>query len=165
MSSAGQTLVDERALDTVRRLLLPIATVITPNVAEAAALLGIERVENPTDILAALAALCGGGTTVVLTGGDTARGSQAIDRVRLADGRHLSLETPWVTTRCDHGTGCTFSAAIAAAMALDQPVEAALHSAKTYLSRALRTARPVGAGRGPVDHLWALRSDMRDSDD
>ena len=99
---------------------------------------------------------------MVLTGGHRAHGSQALDLVRLADGRHLTLESPWVETRCTHGTGCTFSSAIAAGLALGSPPEAAIQSAKHYLSRALLSAAPMGKGHGPVDHLWALSSALVD---
>ena len=165
VSSAGQELGNDSVTESIRRLLLPIADVITPNWDEARALLNVESLDSSTDAVAALAALCGGRSTVVLTGGHRSKGSQAIDRVRLADGRHMVLESPWVNTSCDHGTGCTFSAAIAAALATGNPMEAALHSAKHYLGRALLTAEPVGAGRGPVDHLWALRSALEDPND
>lgn len=164
VSSAGQELGDNSVTESIRRLLLPIADVITPNWDEARALLDVDSLDSPTDAVAALAALSGGRSAVVLTGGHRSKGGQAIDRVRLADGRHLVLESPWVNTACDHGTGCTFSAAIAASLATGNPVEASLHSAKHYLGRALLTAEPVGSGRGPVDHLWALRSALVDPD-
>ena len=165
VSSSGHALTSESTTEAVRRLLLPLADVVTPNWEEARTLLGVDAIDSPTDAIAALSALSGGRSAVVLTGGHRSKGGQAIDRVRLADGRHLVLESPWVKTSCDHGTGCTFSAAIAAALALGNPVEAALHSAKHYLGRALLTAAPVGSGRGPVDHLWALRSAIEDPHD
>jgi len=165
VSSSGDDLGTDAVTETIRRLLLPIADVITPNWDEAQALLGVESLESPTDAVAALAALSGGKSAVVLTGGHCSNASQATDRVRLADGRHLVLESPWIKTSCDHGTSCTFSAALAAALATGNPMEAALHSAKHYLGRALLTATPVGSGRGPVDHLWALRSAIEGPDD
>jgi hydroxymethylpyrimidine/phosphomethylpyrimidine kinase len=165
ISSSGEPLLDDRALGAMTRLLLPLATVITPNWSEAAALLGVDTLDNATDAMAALAALAGGRSAVVLTGGHRAHGNQALDLVRLGDGRHLTLESPWVETSCTHGTGCTFSAAIAAALALGSPPEAAIQSAKHFLSRALLSATPMGEGHGPVDHLWALGSALVDPHD
>jgi hydroxymethylpyrimidine/phosphomethylpyrimidine kinase len=165
VSGAGRQLVTGSLTETIRRLLLPIADVIILNWDEAQALLGVESLDDPTDALAALAALSGGRSAVVLTGGHGSTGDQAVDRVRLADGRQLVLESPGVKTPCDHGSRCTFSAAIAASLATGNPMEAALHGAKYYLGRALLTAAPLGAGGGRADPLWALRSAVEDPDD
>ncbi len=157
VSTGGDRLLDADAVDAVRRLLLPLATVLTPNLPEARALLGTEDISNPEDAVAALAALCGPQATVVLKGGHRLASPRAADLVRLPDGRHFWLDAPRIETRCDHGTGCTFAAAITANLALGSPMRAALIEAKRYLTGAIHLAVPVGSGRSAVDHLWQLR--------
>ncbi|MCB9730487.1 MAG: bifunctional hydroxymethylpyrimidine kinase/phosphomethylpyrimidine kinase [Deltaproteobacteria bacterium] len=164
VSTGGDRLLDPDAIDAMRRLLLPLATVLTPNLPEAAALLGADEVADPEDCVAALAALCGPHTTVVLKGGHRDWSPRAADLVRLPDGRHFWLDAPRIDTRCDHGTGCTFAAAIAANLALGLELRDALLAAKQYLTGAMRTAAPLGAGHSPVDHLWQLRR-MVDADE
>ncbi|MEZ4266690.1 MAG: bifunctional hydroxymethylpyrimidine kinase/phosphomethylpyrimidine kinase [Myxococcota bacterium] len=165
VSTGGDRLLDADAIDAVRRLLLPMATVLTPNLPEAAALLGVEHVANAEDAVAALAALCGPQTTVVLKGGHRLSSPRAADLVRLPDGHHFWLDAPRIDTRCDHGTGCTFAAAITANLALGHSVRNALIEAKRYLTGAMHLAVPVGAGHAPVDHLWQLRRTVGPDDD
>jgi hydroxymethylpyrimidine/phosphomethylpyrimidine kinase len=165
VSTGGDRLLDADAVDAVRRLLLPMATVLTPNLPEAAALLGVEHISNPEDAVAALAALCGPQTTVVLKGGHRVGSPRAADLVRLPDGHHFWLDAPRIDTRCDHGTGCTFAAAITANLALGLPVRSALIEAKGYLTGAMHLAVPVGSGHSPVDHLWQLRRMVGPDDD
>jgi hydroxymethylpyrimidine/phosphomethylpyrimidine kinase len=157
VSTNGDRLLDADAIDAVRRLLLPMATVLTPNLPEAAALLGVDDIANPEDAIAALSAIAGPGVTIVLKGGHRHASPRAADLVRLPGGRHLWLDAPRVDTRCDHGTGCTFAAAITANLALGLELQTALIEAKRYLTGAIHLAVPVGAGHSPVDHLWQLR--------
>ena len=114
--------------------LLPYATVVTPNAAEAAV-------------------ASDGPAYVVVTGGDGG-GDEAVDTVRDATGTRL-LRAPRVHTRNTHGTGCTFSAAIAARLALGDPVPEAIDRAKEYVTRALRDAADwrLGGGAGPLNHF------------
>ncbi|MGM0576802.1 MAG: bifunctional hydroxymethylpyrimidine kinase/phosphomethylpyrimidine kinase [Myxococcota bacterium] len=166
ISKGGHPLLAPDAVEAVRRLLLPLATVVTPNLPEAATLLGVEAVTDAEDAIAALAAQAGGDATVVLKGGHRQGTLRASDLVRMPSGRHFWLDAPRVDTRCDHGTGCTFSAAIAARLAQGDPVDRALLEAKSYLTGALRVASPVGAGHSPVDHLWRLRlAELEDAGD
>jgi len=148
-SSSGFPLTARGAVE----LMLPFATVVTPNLAEAAALTG-EPVRTPTEMARAAAAIgAHGARCVVVTGGD-APGDLAIDAMWTPAGTRL-LQAPRVATRNTHGTGCTFSAAIAARLAWGDPVAEAVHAAKEYVSRALAGAAAwrLGAGPGPLDHL------------
>ncbi|MGK5742831.1 bifunctional hydroxymethylpyrimidine kinase/phosphomethylpyrimidine kinase [Micromonospora sp. URMC 103] len=136
--------------------LLPYAQVATPNCAEAAAITGrpVTTVEEMVTAAEALAA--GGPAHVVVTGGDLADG-EAVD-VLHGGGVTTVLRTPRVDTRHTHGTGCSFSAAIAVRLALGDPVPAAVAAAKEYVTRALAGGRDwkLGAGRGPLDHFgWS----------
>ncbi|MGW3620721.1 bifunctional hydroxymethylpyrimidine kinase/phosphomethylpyrimidine kinase [Micromonospora arida] len=136
--------------------LLPYARVATPNCAEAAAITG-----RPVDgvaamVVAAEALVAGGPEYVVVTGGDL-DGDEAVD-VLHGGGVTTLLRAPRVTTRHTHGTGCSFSAAIAVRLGLGDPVPAAVGAAKEYVLRALTGARgwELGAGRGPLNHFgWS----------
>lgn len=138
--------------------LLELATVITPNRAEARALSGLEASAEPAAHAEAIAARAPE-AIVVITGGHPearARPARATDLVRMPDGSTFELDGRWIETEATHGTGCTFSAAITARLALGSPVREALEEAKAYLGDALAAALPMGAGHGPVDHLVGL---------
>ncbi|MBW4703251.1 MULTISPECIES: bifunctional hydroxymethylpyrimidine kinase/phosphomethylpyrimidine kinase [unclassified Micromonospora] len=137
--------------------LLPYARVATPNCAEAAALTG-RPVTTVEEMVAAAQALAAGGPEyVVVTGGDVDAAGESVDV--LADGATTTLlRAPRVDTRHSHGTGCSFSAAIAVRLAAGDPVPVAVATAKEYVTRALTGARgwELGAGRGPLDHFgWS----------
>lgn len=139
--------------------LLPYALVATPNRAEAAALVGRE-LATPAELAAAAKELAAGGPPhVVVTGGDLRDAGEAVD-VMWTEGEVRFLRGPWVPTRHTHGTGCTFSAAIAAGLARGQAVPAAVAGAKSYVARGLAAATgwQIGGGIGPLDHF--VRSDQ-----
>jgi hydroxymethylpyrimidine/phosphomethylpyrimidine kinase len=147
--------------------LLPYALVATPNRAEAAAILG-RAVSGPDEMAEAARQLAAGGPRyVVVTGGDVddsglaAGGAEAFGGAvdALCTGTEVRLlRRPWVPTRNTHGTGCSFSAAIAARLALGDQVPDAVAFAKEYVTRALLGARTwsLGSGHGPLDHFgWS----------
>lgn len=156
VSTSGHRLIADDAVEVLTRRLLPRADVLTPNLAEAAVLLEIDRVDDPERALEGLARLAPR-AAIVLKGGHSADPLRSDDLVRFADGTTTTLSAPRVATRATHGTGCTLSAAIAASMALGAPVADALVSARAYLAGALAHAVPIGAGHGPVNHLWRLQ--------
>jgi len=136
----------------VKRL-LPYAMVITPNLDEASALVGWP-VSSPADMAGAAGQLAAGGAKyVVVTGGDAA-GDESVDAMWTPAGARF-LHAPRVATRNTHGTGCTFSAAIAARLALGDAVPDALVAAKEYVTRALQAAADwkLGDGAGPLNHF------------
>ncbi|WKU02464.1 bifunctional hydroxymethylpyrimidine kinase/phosphomethylpyrimidine kinase [Micromonospora sp. HUAS LYJ1] len=137
--------------------LLPYARVATPNCAEAAALTG-GPVTTVGEMAAAAQALTAGGPEfVVVTGGDVDAAGESVD-VLAGGGTTTLLRAPRVDTRHSHGTGCSFSAAIAVRLAAGDPVPVAVATAKEYVTRALTGARDweLGAGRGPLDHFgWS----------
>jgi hydroxymethylpyrimidine kinase/phosphomethylpyrimidine kinase len=134
--------------------LLPYATVATPNLDEASALVGWP-VRTPAD-MARAAELLGttGARCVVVTGGDLGDDAEAIDVVWTPDGSR-QLSGPRVHTRNTHGSGCSFSAAIAARLARGDEVPEALEYAKAYVVRAIAGASRwrLGSGNGPLDHF------------
>ncbi|MFG3576695.1 bifunctional hydroxymethylpyrimidine kinase/phosphomethylpyrimidine kinase [Micromonospora chersina] len=137
--------------------LLPYAEVATPNCAEAAALTG-RPVTTVEEMVAAAEALAARGPAhVVVTGGDVDAAGESVD-VLAGGGRTTLLRAPRVPTRHNHGTGCSFSAAITVRLAAGDPVPVAVAAAKEYVTRALTGARDweLGAGRGPLDHFgWS----------
>jgi hydroxymethylpyrimidine/phosphomethylpyrimidine kinase len=156
VSKHGHPLLRREAAAALRAELLPLATVLTPNVPEAAALLGCPAEDLASEgarrqAAAALRAL--GPQHVVLKGGHAAAdGAEAVDV--WCDGQTCTLlRAPRIPSRHTHGTGCTFSAAIAAGLALGWDVGRALHQAKDFITWAIAHAPGLGRGSGPVNHL------------
>ncbi|CAN5277701.1 bifunctional hydroxymethylpyrimidine kinase/phosphomethylpyrimidine kinase [soil metagenome] len=156
VASSGATLLDPRALNALRTRLLPLATVLTPNIPEAELLLG-HAINNGADAEAALAELLELGAPAVLLKGGHLAGRKLVDR--LDDGRQLH---EFVHDRLKvegHGTGCTLASAIACNLALGVSLADACADAGEYVNGALRHALRPGKGAVSVlDHLWRLRS-------
>ena len=136
VATSGDRLIDETAIQTMKDRLIPLATLVTPNVAEA-------------EILGDL-------NVPTLVKGGHKKGQNAVDTLIKTDGSRHSFTAPRVDTVNTHGTGCTLSAAIAANLAKGQGMEDAIQHAKTYLTQAIIQADQlkVGAGHGPVWHGW-----------
>ena len=159
VSTSGHRLLEASAEAALIEALLPFATVITPNLHEAAVLSGLPLSAPPIDHLGAIRALAPRAWIVVKGGhrhGDAV--GDAVDLVCAPSGECYSLIAPWVETTSTHGTGCSFSAAITSRLALNEPVLDAIVMARRYLAGALASAIPLGAGHGPVDHLFGLTS-------
>lgn len=160
VAKSGDALLAASAVEALRSHLLPLATVITPNLPEAAVLLGepaVTRVEDMPLVAARLWRLVGAreGSYVLLKGGHLP-GERCTDV--LFDGvRVVELTAPRIATRNTHGTGCTLSAALAALLPRSPDVPTAVHRAKAYLNEALVRADElgVGSGHGPVHHFHA----------
>jgi hydroxymethylpyrimidine/phosphomethylpyrimidine kinase len=151
VAKSGDALLREDAVDALRDLLLPLATVVTPNLPEAAALTG-RPVERDDEVRRAAEAIVGMGAKAVVVKGGHRAGPQAVDV--LYDGTSFrEYAAPRVETTSTHGTGCTFASAIAAHLALGEPLTDAVAHAKEYLTEALRAAYPIGGGHGPVHHF------------
>ncbi len=155
VAKSGDLLLRREAVRTLVRELFPLAYVVTPNIPEAEVLLGgasLRSVEAMEEGARAIAEM--GPRYVVLKGGHL-RGDKAIDV--LWDGRTFTLfEADRRETRHTHGTGCTFSAAIAACVARGMAVGEAVRQAKQYLTEAITHSFPVGQGHGPVHHFAHL---------
>ncbi|MCW2807656.1 MAG: Phosphomethylpyrimidine kinase [Marmoricola sp.] len=151
VSTSGAQLGDDALVAAYRDVLLPRADVVTPNHHEAAALVGLPRATAPEDLALAMHAL---GPDTVLTGGDPDSGICRDLVVR--DGSATAIEHPTVATTNDHGTGCTFSAALAVHLARGLDLETAARRAQAFVARALVTSAPwhLGRGRGPVAHVF-----------
>jgi len=153
VAKSGDRLLDAEAERAYAEALVPRATLLTPNLHEAAALLG-RPVADVAAMRAAARDLREMGAQAVLVKGGALAGD-AVDV--LYDGRALvELRGPRVDTRNVHGTGCTLSAAICARLAAGDALEAAVRGAKAYLTEGLRRSYAVGRGRGIPDHLHPL---------
>lgn len=152
VAKSGDTLLDEDAVGAVRRELLPRALVVTPNVPEAEVLSG-RRVTTLDEALeAARAILDLGPGAVVMKGGHLA-GPEVVDLLVTSRGVER-FSAPRIASRHTHGTGCTFASAVAAGLALDQPLPEAVRAAKTYVQGAIEHGLDIGRGHGPVGHFW-----------
>ncbi|MVA75651.1 bifunctional hydroxymethylpyrimidine kinase/phosphomethylpyrimidine kinase [Auraticoccus sp. F435] len=154
-SKHGDPLLTEDALAALRDVLLPRATVVTPNLGEAALLSGLGTGTAPAALAAALVAA---GPDWVLVKGGHSEGPPTDVLLSAADG---SQPVSFTAERADnthtHGTGCTLASAIASRLALGHDMVAAVAAAKEYVTGGVRTGFPLGEGIGPVDHLWQLR--------
>jgi hydroxymethylpyrimidine/phosphomethylpyrimidine kinase len=156
-AKSGDLLLAPEARRAVREELLPLATVITPNIPEAEALLGrrIEDLDAMREAAQDLKTI--GSQWVVLKGGHLDIERQSIDV--LCDGRELVLlRSPRWESRNTHGTGCTFASAIAAGLARGLAPPEAVKRAKDYVTEAIRYGLSIGSGHGPTNHLAGVQS-------
>jgi hydroxymethylpyrimidine/phosphomethylpyrimidine kinase len=158
VATSGDVLLEVDAVDALKRELFPQALLITPNLPEAARLLGTKAAADDAQAAEQARALLALGCGAVLLKGGHGTGEAAVDI--LCDGRGIErLVRPRIDTPHTHGTGCTLSAAIAALLARGVPLREAVARAKAFVWQALEAGRGLGVGRGhgPVDHLFAIR--------
>lgn len=152
-SKHGDPLIDPDAVSSLRRRLLPVAAVVTPNLPEAALLTGRSSATDPAELAAVL--LDEGAGWVVIKGGHAA--GDPIDHLFGPDGFRAAFGAPRSDNRHSHGTGCTLASAIASRLALGNDVPTAVQLAKLYVTGAIQAGFALGAGIGPTDHLWWAR--------
>ncbi len=154
VAKSGDTLLEESAIEALKVHLLPLATVLTPNLPEAEVLVG-HKLATDEDLRDACRELYRLGAEHVVLKGGHGEGPEVVDL--LYDGQSfVPLTGPRIETTSTHGTGCTFASAIAANLALGADVTAAVIRAKEYVTEALRHSYPIGHGHGPVHHFWKL---------
>ncbi|MDN3356643.1 bifunctional hydroxymethylpyrimidine kinase/phosphomethylpyrimidine kinase [Actinomadura sp. DC4] len=154
VSKHGDSLLAPDALDTMRAQLLPLATIVTPNLWEAEQLTGVKVDEESRLREAAEAVLSLGSEWVLVKGGHLP--GEPVDL--LFDGtREYRFAGPRHDNRHTHGTGCTLASAIASRLALGDDVVSAVGRAKEYVTGAIEHGFPLGEGIGPVDHGWLHR--------
>jgi len=157
IAKSGDPLLSEEAQRTIAEHLLRLARVITPNRFEAEVLTG-RKIASLEDMKAAAAQLKGSGCEwVVVKGGHMTQLSEAIDVAH--DGRvfHV-IQGPALDSRNTHGTGCTFSSAIAAGLAKGYDMLGAIETAKEFITEAIRSGPALGHGHGPTNHLVGVTS-------
>lgn len=154
VSKHGDALLVPEAVDAIKCALLPIATVVTPNLAEVTRLTGV-TVDGPADLRKGADALLALGPAWVLVKGGHLDGD-AVDLLTDGD-TAIELTASRLDNTHTHGTGCTLAAAIASYLALGEPLVDAVRLAKDYVTGAIAAGFPLGAGIGPVDHGWRFR--------
>ena len=150
VSSSGHSLLDRAGIEVLKSQLLPRTDLVTPNLDECEALIGL-RPENDAQIrLAAEAFASLGVANLLIKGG---HGTGPLVRDVLCRDRHalVAFESPRQQTRHTHGTGCALSTAIACGLALGRPMEEAVREAHGFVQNAIRNAPALGRGRGPLD--------------
>ncbi|HEU4563974.1 MAG TPA: bifunctional hydroxymethylpyrimidine kinase/phosphomethylpyrimidine kinase [Gemmatimonadaceae bacterium] len=151
VATSGDLLLAPGAVEAIRERLLPLADLVTPNLDEAAILCGAD-VRDEEGMAHAAREIVRRGAKAALVKGGHLDGAETVDV--LWDGRSLrTFRHPRLTTRNLHGTGCTLSAAIAAHLALGEPLPTAVERSLDYVHRAIATAPGLGSGHGPLNHF------------
>jgi len=151
VATSGDRLLDRDAERLVVRRLVPLAALVTPNLDEAAVLVGVS-VRSPDDMERAGRALVQLAAKAALVQGGHLAGGEVTD-VLIANGTARCFTRPRLETTSTHGTGCTLSAAVAAGLALGRPLERAVEDALDFVHRAIAAAPGLGRGHGPLNHF------------
>lgn len=149
----GDALMEPTAIQTLIESVLPFATLITPNIPEAEKICqqSIATIEEMEQAARKIYALCG--AAVLIKGGH--KSGEATDI--LFDGvKYFHYTSPRIETKNTHGTGCTFSSAIASQLALGKPLNQAIACAKEYITMAIQHSLAIGAGHGPTNHFYSV---------
>ncbi len=167
VAKSGDPLLRDDAVEALEKELLPLATLVTPNLPEAERLTGVpvnstaqnstaQRRQTPADrgVLEAARSLAEAGPAVLIKGGH-GRGEEVLDLLLDAAGVRRFVH-PRLATTSTHGTGCTLSSAIAARLAAGEDLRTAVGGAVDYLHGAIAAAFPLGSGHGPVHHFYRL---------
>lgn len=157
ISKSGYTLLKDDAIESLKNRLLPLALLVTPNIHEAALLSGLEIDSIDTMKRSAEKIREYGPRNVLVKGGHA--GLEGATDV-LFDGETFhTFTSPFIDTKNTHGTGCTYSAAITARLALGEPLLEAVGNAKRYIARAIEHGLSIGHGHGPTHHFYFLDKD------
>lgn len=151
VATTGAVLLDEDGIPALRHDLLPLADLVTPNLAEAAALTGVAAIIDRPGMVAAGRTILSWGPGAVLVKGGHLAGPEAPDLLLVRGEEPRWLEGRRVAGRNTHGTGCVLSAAITARLARGEDLPAAVAAAKTYVARGIAAGVELGAGAGPVN--------------
>ncbi len=154
LAKGGAALLAPAAVDALRRLIIPKASLLTPNAPEAEALTGIE-IAGLDDMRRAGETLLAAGARAVLVKGGHVPGETVTDLL-LSPAGETTFSGPRVETRHTHGTGCTLASACAVGLAQGLPLAEAVGRAWAYVAEAIRHAPGLGAGAGPLGHGWLL---------
>jgi hydroxymethylpyrimidine/phosphomethylpyrimidine kinase len=154
VATSGTRLLDERAIEVLRRRLIARARVVTPNLPEAEILVG-HKINSLDDMRRASDTLLATGAAAVVIKGGHLAGDVVRDLVAERGGSFV-LEAPRIATRSTHGTGCTLASAIAAGLAQGMALRPAIERAHAYVQRAIATAPGLGRGNGPLNHAHTL---------
>jgi hydroxymethylpyrimidine/phosphomethylpyrimidine kinase len=154
VAKGGQPLLAVQAVDTLRRRLLPLATVVTPNLPEAEALTGL-TIRTEAEMRTAVAAILAMGVPAVLLKGGHLASDTVIDLLATSDAVE-AFAAPRIETPHTHGTGCTTASAVAAGLAQGLSLRDAVIRARLYVRAAIKGAPGFGHGHGPLDHTVTI---------
>ncbi|WP_321394143.1 bifunctional hydroxymethylpyrimidine kinase/phosphomethylpyrimidine kinase [Emcibacter sp.] len=159
VSTSGHALLAEQARAALTSELLPLATLVTPNIPEALALTGMDRIDTVDHMKVAAEKILALGAKAVLVKGGHLSDDRLVDLLAAADGTSITYESRRIETRHTHGTGCTLASAIAAGLAQGMDLAAAVERARDYVHLAIQEAPGFGGGNGPLNHLvsWAVK--------
>ncbi|MBR3465497.1 MAG: bifunctional hydroxymethylpyrimidine kinase/phosphomethylpyrimidine kinase [Clostridiales bacterium] len=160
VATSGADLSNEESVRALKEKLIPMATLVTPNIPEAEVLSGmkIKTKEDMTEAARKINRECG--CDVLIKGG---HGSNNADDVLLHNGEIFIFEMPKIDNPNTHGTGCTLSSAIASNLAKGMTVPQAVRRAKEYITGAIRDGLDLGKGRGPLDHGYDIKTAYKDT--
>lgn len=157
IAKGGHSLLDAQAVSAVQASLLPLATLVTPNIPEAEELTGM-KITNMDDVKEAAQILKSFGVKNVMIKGGHSEDVLAKDYILLENGEEFCVSSPRVDTKNTHGTGDTLSSCIAAELAKGADLKSAIITAKRFIQGAIKDGIDVGHGHGPTNH-WAELSD------
>lgn len=153
IAKGGAALLQDEAVQALNSKLLPLATILTPNIPEAE-VISCSRIQNEQDIhQAAKRILKLGVKCVVMKGGHLEEADTATDTVFIEDGSTFSMQTRRINTQHTHGTGCTFSSAITAFLGRGYSIQDAIVEAKKFVQLAIEHPLNIGHGHGPTNHF------------
>ena len=160
VSATGDSLIEDDAVDVLIKSLFPLASVVTPNLHEAARILGTDLAMEDSDLEEQINAIKALGPKAVLLKGGHGTGNESNDLLLNNDGLHW-FKSSRISTSNTHGTGCTLSSAITAGFASGFSLKEAVSSAKTFISNAISASDQlkVGSGSGPVHHFFEIWKD------
>jgi hydroxymethylpyrimidine/phosphomethylpyrimidine kinase len=157
LAKGGDTLLTEDGVEVLKRRLLPLAAVVTPNIPEAEIMGGMhipdaEAMQHATEMMLTL-----GVRAVLLKGGHHDRGDSVVDLLATESGGLREFRMPRIATRHTHGTGCTLASAIATGMGQGLDLVDATTRARMYVQRAIESAPGFGLGHGPLNHAHTVQ--------
>lgn len=157
MSQTGHKLLQDNAVEALKKKIIPISYLVTPNKPEAELLTGIRNMNDPEKILEGIRVFREmGAKSVLIKGGHFKGQKEMVDWLGIENQDPLPVRRPRINTRNTHGTGCTLSAAITANLAKGMDLTRAILKARDYLQLTLETTFDLGRGDGPVNHLAGL---------
>jgi len=154
-AKGGMALIEEEALRVLKKRLIPLCYLLTPNIPEAERLTGLTITDPAGMELAARALHLMGARNVLVKGGHLTEG--VVTDILFDGAGFTRFSAPRILSRNTHGTGCTLASAIATFLAQGEPLPAAVLKAKLFITRAIKFAQPLGKGHGPVNHFLAAK--------
>ena len=162
VAKGGSPLLDKKAIQAVKDNLIPLATIVTPNLPEAAILLGSSIAKSEEDMVYQGKALLNLGPKSILMKGGHSEGITSNDLL-VTENNYVWFKEKRINTKNTHGTGCTLSSSIASFLAKDFSVEESVSKAKKFVTNAIRNSEKlsVGKGHGPTNHFYALEGSKK----